>query len=122
MAQAFDAYQSWLGIPPAESAHGGPNYYRLLGLLVFESNPVVIENAAGRAAAQVQGFQNGAYKLVAQRVLGEIAAARSCLTDPTRKSAYDRELQARLRGGPAVAAPRLSNAQSSFLRLAHRLA
>ena len=104
MAQAFDAYQAWLGISPAESAGGGPNHYRLLGLLVFESNPVVIENAAGRAATQVQGFQNGAYKLVAQRVLGEIAAARTCLTDPARKSAYDRELQARLSGRPAAAA------------------
>jgi hypothetical protein len=98
MAQAFDAYQAWLGIPPAESA-GGPNHYRLLGLLMFESNPVVIENAAVRAAAKVREQASGPYKLVAQRVLGEIAAARQVLLDTNQKAAYDRELHARTRAG-----------------------
>jgi hypothetical protein len=107
MAQAFDAYQAWLGISPAESA-GGLNHYRLLGLLQFESNPVVIENAATRTAAKVREQASGPYKLVAQRVLGEVAAARQVLLDANQKAAYDRELQARLRGGQSgigLAAP-----------------
>jgi hypothetical protein len=107
MAQAFDAYQAWLGIPPAESA-GGLNHYRLLGLLQFESNPVVIENAATRTTAKVREQASGPYQLVAQRVLGEIAAARQVLLDSNQKAAYDRELQARIRAGQSgigIAAP-----------------
>ncbi|HEX5102658.1 MAG TPA: hypothetical protein VFV87_02535 [Pirellulaceae bacterium] len=105
MAQAFDAYQAWLGIPPHEQP---PNHYRLLGLLLFESNPALIDSAASRATAQVRGFQSGPYKLVAQRVLGEIAGARQCLLEPGHKAAYDRELQARMQGGAAAPGPALA--------------
>ena len=56
---SFDPYYDWLGIPPAESAGGGPNHYRLLGLQVFESNPRVIENAADRLMTQLRGFAAG---------------------------------------------------------------
>ena len=33
---SFDPYQAWLGIPPHDQP---PNLYRLLGLVLFESNP-----------------------------------------------------------------------------------
>jgi hypothetical protein len=59
MADSFDAYHAWLGIPRAESASGGPHHYRLLGLLLYESNPVVIGNAATRATAQVEPHKAG---------------------------------------------------------------
>jgi hypothetical protein len=43
----FDAYHSWLGIPPEEQP---PHFYRLLGLRPFETNVDVIAAAAGRLA------------------------------------------------------------------------
>ncbi len=43
MSAAFDPYHQWLGIPPHEQP---PHFYRLLGLQRFESDPIVIGNAA----------------------------------------------------------------------------
>ncbi len=40
MANGFDGYYKWLGIPPSEQP---PNHYRLLGLGLFESDPDVIQ-------------------------------------------------------------------------------
>ena len=39
MAEKFDPYYTWLGIPPQEQP---PHFYRLLGLEVFEENREVI--------------------------------------------------------------------------------
>ena len=43
MAESFDPYHVWLGIPPDEQP---PNRYRLLGIRAFEANQDVIDNAA----------------------------------------------------------------------------
>ena len=40
MAEKFDPYYQWLGIPPKDQP---PSHYRLLGIEEFESNPEVIE-------------------------------------------------------------------------------
>ena len=42
---SFDPYHNWLGIPPHEQP---PNFYRLLGVVLFESTAEVIEQAADR--------------------------------------------------------------------------
>ncbi|HOA51012.1 MAG TPA: hypothetical protein PKI05_02070 [Thermogutta sp.] len=85
----FDPYRKWLGIPPEEQP---PNYYRLLGIAPFESDPDVIVNAADRQMGHVRRFQAGRYAQVCQKILNELAAARVCLLDPVRKRAYDQKL------------------------------
>lgn len=93
---SFDPYRKWLGIPPSEQP---PNYYRLLGIPLFEGDPDVIINAADRQIGHVRRFQAGQYAEICQRVLSELTTARLCLLDPVRKRDYDQklffELQAR---------------------------
>jgi hypothetical protein len=100
----FDPYLNWLGIPAHEQP---PNFYRLLGIVLFESNPVVIEQAADRQSLTVGAYQAGPYADLCQRLLGEIAMARFNLLDPQQKAGYDAYLQSTLahRGERMVAAP-----------------
>ncbi|GAB6165688.1 hypothetical protein JCM19992_16880 [Thermostilla marina] len=90
MDAGFDPYHRWLGIPPDEQP---PNYYRLLGIGLFESDVDVINNAAERQMVHLRRFQTGPHAALCQRLLNEVAAARICLTDPKRKSAYDEQLK-----------------------------
>jgi hypothetical protein len=86
MAQAFDPYHKWLGIPPEEQP---PNHYRLLGITLFESDPDVISNAADQRMLLVKTFQAGKSSDISQKILNEIAAARLCLLNPGSKMEYD---------------------------------
>ena len=56
MSAEFNPYREWLSIPVSELP---PNYYRLLGLALFESEDSVIEKAADRQMAFVRMFQTG---------------------------------------------------------------
>jgi len=85
----FDPYYNWLGIPPAESAGGGPNHYRLLGLNTFEENPDAISHAADRVMSHLRTFQTGKNAALSQKLLSEVAQAKICLLDPEKKAAYD---------------------------------
>ncbi|HVW03170.1 MAG TPA: hypothetical protein VHB77_22605 [Planctomycetaceae bacterium] len=87
----FDAYHKWLGIPPKDQP---PNHYRLLGLELFESDADVIDAAANRQMTYVRGCATGPHAAISQKLLGEIAAARLCLLNAAKKSAYDATLQA----------------------------
>ena len=87
---SFDPYHQWLGIPPAEQP---PNYYRLLGVGVFESNPDVISNAADRQMAHIKTFQMGQHVADSQRLLSEVVTARTCLLNNESRAAYDLQLQ-----------------------------
>ena len=100
----FDPYLNWLGIPAHEQP---PNFYRLLGIVLFESSPRVIEQAADRQSLTVGAYQASPYGELCQRLLGEIAMARFNLLDPQQKAGYDAYLQETLahRGERAVAAP-----------------
>jgi len=88
----FDPYHKWLGIPPSEQP---PNHYRLLGISLFESDPDVIDAAANRLMAYLQGCATGPHVALSQKLLNEVAAARLCLLDPKKKKAYDTRLKAR---------------------------
>ena len=90
MPPAFDAYHTWLGIPPEEQP---PDYYCLLGLRRFEQNLDVIDNAADQRMAHLRTFQTGRRTELSQKLLNEVAAARVCLLNPQRKPAYDRQLR-----------------------------
>lgn len=93
MADPFDPYHKWLGISPK---HQPPDHYRLLGLGHFETDGDVIDMAAARQLAHVRTFQNGPQGPKTHKLLNEIAAARLCLLDPSRKQVYDRQLRDQL--------------------------
>lgn len=88
----FDPYHKWLGIPPKEQP---PNHYRLLGIVLFESDPEVIEAAADQRMAYLHRLSTGAHLALAQRLLNEVSAARVCLLVPDKKQAYDAVLRER---------------------------
>jgi hypothetical protein len=104
MADKFDAYHVWLGIPPTEQP---PTHYRLLGLVEFESDPDVIANAADRQMAHLRTLNTSKRATLAQKLLNEISAAQGCLLDSEKKSAYDVELKRKTSAAkpPAKAAP-----------------
>ena len=93
MAEAFDPYHIWLGIPPEDQP---PHHYRLLAVKAFESNPDVLESAADQRMSHVRSFQSGKHAAESQKLLNELAAARLCLLSPEKRAAYDRVLKAKL--------------------------
>lgn len=98
MAESFDPYHVWLGIPPEDQP---PNHYRLLGIRLFESNPDVIDNMADQRMAHLRTFQTGKNARHSQKLLNEVAAARVCLLNSKSKQEYD----SRLRSAMAAARP-----------------
>ncbi len=93
MADQFDAYYKWLGIPPEEQP---PHYYRLLGVRPLEADLDVIANAADQRMSHLRTFQSGKNAAASQKLLNEIAAARLCLLSAAEKAKYDRGLQNQL--------------------------
>lgn len=91
MAEAFDPYYTWLGIPPEEQP---ADHYRLLGVRRYESNMDVINNAADQRMAHVRTFQAGKRSAESQKLLNELAAAVVCLASPQKRAAYDEQLRA----------------------------
>ena len=87
---AFDPYHQWLGIPSAEQP---PNYYRLLGVSLLESDPNVIEAAAERQTVFLRTLQIGPQSELAERILNEVARARVTLLNTQQKVAYDDQLR-----------------------------
>ncbi len=90
MPDDFDPYYQWLSIGPEEQP---PTLYRLLGLRPFEDNPKVIETAADRQAAYLRSVRPGEHRAESQRLLEEVAAARTTLLEPRKKAEYDKLLR-----------------------------
>lgn len=101
MSAEFDPYYKWLAIPPRDQP---PNHYRLLGVETFESDADVIGNAADQRMAHLRVFKTGEHVADAQRLLNEIATARTCLLNPDRKHEYDEGLREELRAIEGIAA------------------
>lgn len=123
MAETFDPYYRWLGIPAKDQP---PNHYRLLGIELFESEADVIEQAADRQMAHLQMFKTGKHSALSQKLLNEVAAAKVCLLRPEKRAGYDRQLSAQLKtvprertAAPAQAAPRVLPAVPLTPRAAH---
>ena len=98
----FDPYYKWLGIPPVEQP---PHHYRLLGVVLYEADPEVIEAAVERHTSYLQTVSSGPHVAEAQRLLNEISAARRLLLNPTRREAYDTQLRAELAARQSPAPP-----------------
>ena len=101
MADTFDPYYVWLGIPPQERP---ANFYRLLAIQLLESDPDVIDNAADQRTAHLRTFQSGKHGKEAEKLLNEVSAARVCLLDPKKKAAYDQQIKASLAAQQAAGA------------------
>ena len=89
MSEKFDPYHEWLDIAPAEQP---ADYYRLLGLDTFEEDAEIIRDNADDRMAKVRLHQNGKHSKSSQRVLNELAAARSCLLNEKLRRIYDTKL------------------------------
>jgi formylglycine-generating enzyme required for sulfatase activity len=89
----FDAYHKWMGIPAAEQP---ADFYRLLGLARFESDPDVIDAAANKQMAYLRGCAKGDHADQAEEMLNEVARARLCLLSERKKSVYDADLKRRV--------------------------
>lgn len=89
----FDPYYRWLAIPPDEQP---PNYYRLLGVSVFESDANVIDVATNQRMAYLHSCSTGEHAELAEQLMNEITAARLCLLDQRRKAIYDQSLRRKL--------------------------
>jgi len=94
MAEIFDPYHKWLGIPPNEQP---ADHYRLLGLRMFESDLDVIESATDRQMMHVRTFQNGPRAKVSQKLLNELTVVRLCLLDVAKREQYDATLRQSLK-------------------------
>lgn len=105
MAESFDPYYQWLGIPPRDQP---PHHYRLLGLEPLEENVEVIEHAADQRMGFLRTFQSGRHAALSQKLLNEIAAAKLCLLNPQKKAAYDHSLRAKI--APPATPPRAEGA------------
>ena len=102
MAGNFDPYYKWLGIPPKDQP---PNFYRLLGIDLYEPDPEVIAIAAEQRIRHVQSFQSGEYALISQKLQKKIIAVRDYLLDSEKKEEYDTSLKLQLRQQKAQALP-----------------
>lgn len=98
----FDPYYKWLGIPPADQP---ANHYRLLGVVLFETDGDVIAAAADRQMAHIKSFATGRYAAQSQQLLNQLARARVCLLNPDRKVKYDEQLRAEHRQQVAATSP-----------------
>ena len=92
MADSFDPYHNWLGIPRQEQP---PDYYRLLGIVLFESDPDVIQNACDQRMSHLKAFATGPRAALSERLLNEVSRAAVCLLNPSKKRTYDEKLCAR---------------------------
>jgi hypothetical protein len=95
MAAKFDPYHRWLAIPPEEQP---PNFYRLLGVKMFETDEDVISAAVDQRMMHLRSFQTGPHATDSQRLLNEVAQASRTLLDPDDRRRYDQELKAGLAG------------------------
>ena len=111
MSQPFDPYEKWFGIPQEKRP---VNHYLLLGLKPYESNLKVIRAAGEKRVEFLQDVSGGRHVESAQKCLNDVAKAVLCLTNPTKKLAYDRELKitSRVLSTPENSAGRASHSQA----------
>ncbi|MDO4584233.1 MAG: WD40 repeat domain-containing protein [Planctomycetia bacterium] len=90
MADEFNPYYEWLGIPLEDQP---ADHYRLLGLKKFEENPKVIQNAADRQVSHVRTFLEGDHAVASEKLLKELEKARLTLLDMACREAYNEALR-----------------------------
>lgn len=103
MGGEFNPYEQWLGRCPG---YCPADYYDLLGLPCGEEDPQRIAQAADRLIAVLQQVDPGKQRGRWQKLLDQVAKARTCLGNPASKAAYDAALRARVNAAANVAGSR----------------
>lgn len=106
----FDPYGEWLAIPPDRRP---PSHYDLLGLTPGQPSSEQIHRAAEGRYQRVQAYTLGPERDRATQLLGEIAEAVDCLTDPAKRERYDREQVGLPSEEMAAVAPTMFPAESA---------
>lgn len=88
----FNPLSAWLGFPADALPR---DYYSLLGLAPYESDPREINRAAETLIAHVREIRPGPYLAEWTQLLDILRAAKACLCDPDSKRAYDEALRSR---------------------------
>ena len=88
-----ELYYQWLGIPVRDQP---ANHYRLLGLVLYEDNPNVIEAASDRQMSHIRSYATGPHSFESQQILNELSKAKLCLLNERRKAEYDAGLRSQL--------------------------
>lgn len=99
--EPFDPYDAWFQIPKHEQP---PNFYRLLGISLFESRPNSIEDAYEQRMINLRSRQVGPRALFAERLKNELTQAVQILRDEAQRAQYDAYLRS-LQSQTAHAAP-----------------
>ncbi len=82
----MNPYHQFLDLPESVLS---PDYYALLGLPRFTSDPKLIRAAAVERNSQLRKWDNTKHFQAANLLLDEVVAAALVLEDPKRKAAYD---------------------------------
>lgn len=96
-----DFYNLWLDLPPNPLP---PDHYTLLGLALFQYDPVLVEKLARHRFSRIKVYEDHpdrACRAGAHELMSRIALAKAVLGAPTTKRQYDRELVAEWMRGPA---------------------
>lgn len=86
---AFNPYHQWLEL---DAANASPSYYEMLGVPADESDSQKIVTAADRARSKVRSARPGEHATAWSNLLDELANAKTTLTDPQQRAAYDAAL------------------------------
>lgn len=89
MAEQFNPYAAWLGLPPNVT---NPSHYQLLDLSPAESSSERISMAADRAIARVRSSRPGVAAEVWADLIDQLLEAKTTLLDPARRAQYDQQL------------------------------
>src|SRR5262245_21595711 len=84
-AMSVDLYWDWLKVPQDKRP---PTHFDLLGLAQTESDPNAIAAAAALQAQRVKANQTGPQADQCQRLLKEIAAAKTVLSNLEQRAKY----------------------------------
>ena len=99
---AIDVYREWLKIQTPDRP---PDYYTLLGLNRFEDDRPAIQKNYRQRSTHVRKYATGKFSRESQDLLDELARAMLTLTDPARKSEYDRKLGRKTKRPPLEKRP-----------------
>ncbi len=102
----FDPYREWLGLSPHDRPY---THYALLGLAPFERDRQVIAVAAQRQMAQLRKRRQGDPGPAAERLIGELSKATTCLLNTNRKRLYDQHLRRLAAGDQPTGRPKTTS-------------
>ncbi len=89
MADDFDGYRKWLGIPGKK---GLPSHYELLGLSLDEDDPDVIRATAEQRRRFVESKRGDGHDGVVTEILYRIGEAQATLLNAQLRRDYDRRM------------------------------